>query len=147
LTFKGDERPREMVNWYDAMAFCQWLSTRLSKKITLPTDAQWVRAAQGDDKRKFPWGDEFEKERCNTRESDIKLTNLVMRYDSGVSPYGVYDMAGNVWEWCLEEDGNKRLVHGGSFISPYQRAENEFRYYLLSNSYHSTIGFRVVTSA
>ena len=146
-SFKGDERPREMVNWYDAMAFCQWLSTRIGQKVALPTDAQWVRAAQGDDKRTFPWGTDFEQGRCNTRESDIKMTTLVMRYDNGVSPYGVYDMSGNTWEWCIDADGSKRLVHGGSFISPHQRAEVEFRYYLPVISYHSTIGFRVITTA
>jgi formylglycine-generating enzyme required for sulfatase activity len=56
-------------------------------------------------------------------------------------------MAGNTWEWCLEEDGSKRLVHGGAFISPHQRAEIEFRYYLAASNYHSTIGFRVVMLA
>lgn len=154
-TFRGDERPRERVNWYDAMAFCQWLSARLDLNISLPTDAQWIRAAQGDDKRAFPWGDTFDKQLCNTRESEIKMTTLVMRYPKGASPYGVYDMSGNVWEWCLEtqaemnpatdaDSASKRLVHGGSFISPYQRAEVTFRYYLDPHSFHSTIGFRVV---
>lgn len=157
-TFKGDERPRERVNWYDAMAFCQWFTMRSGMKITLPTDAQWVWAAQGEDNRKFPWGNTFDKQRSNTRESEIKMTTLVMRYPSGISPFGVYDMAGNVWEWCTDvnteakETGTpaaveKRLVHGGSFISPCQRAENTFRYYLDPHSFHSTIGFRIVTES
>jgi formylglycine-generating enzyme required for sulfatase activity len=156
-TFRGEERPRERVNWFDAMAFCQWLSMKLGMNITLPTDVQWIRAAQGDDKRAFPWGNTFDKQKCNTRESEIKMTTLVMRYPSGASPFGVYDMAGNVWEWCqdlhVEAGSNgdtaaatKRLVHGGSFISPCQRAEIGFRYYLDPHSFHSTIGFRVIAT-
>ena len=154
-TFKGDERPRERVNWYEAMAFCQWLGSKLNLNITLPTDLQWIRAARGDDRRVFPWGNTFNKECANTRESDVKMTTLVMRYEEGVSPFGVYDMSGNTWEWCLdlnhqEPEKNsltaegKRLVHGGSFISPYQRAEINFRYYLDPQSFHSSIGFRII---
>lgn len=153
--FKGDERPREMVNWYEAMAFCNWLSARTEGHITLPTDIQWMRAARGDEKRRFPWGDTFDKERCNTSESQIKMTTLVMRYENGISPYGVYDMAGNVWEWCLNSTPGtmtaneittekKRIVHGGAFISPGERAETTFQYTLDARNYHSSIGFRVI---
>ena len=156
VTFSGDERPRERINWYEAVAFCNWLSAKLNVHITLPTDLQWIRAARGDDQRKYPWGDNFDQDFCNTRESDIKMTTEVMDYDGGVSPFGVYDMAGNTWEWCLdatrpETDGDensdgKRLVHGGSFISPYTRAEIMFRYYLVPQSFHSSIGFRIVAT-
>jgi len=156
-TFKGDERPRERVNWYEAMAFCHWLSSKLNLNITLPTDLQWVRAARGDDRRIFPWGNTFDKNRANTRESDIKMTTLVMRYEDGASPFGVFDMSGNCWEWCLDLNhqepeknsltaAGKRLVHGGSFISPYQRAEINFRYYLDPQSFHSSIGFRIIVN-
>ena len=152
--FKGDERPAEMVSWYDASAFCRWLSAQSSQTITLPTDDQWVRAAVSDEDRLFPWGNEFNKNFCNTRESEIKMTTLVMRYNEGVSPFGVFDMAGNVWEWCVDEDTSdsngdecKRLIHGGSFVSPYQRAQAQFKYFLDPQSFHSTIGFRLVTTA
>ncbi len=93
-TFKGDERPAEMVSWYDANAFCYWLSEQSGQRITLPTDDQWVRAAISDEDHLYPWGVEYDKNFCNTRESEIKMTTLVMRYDDGVSPFGVYDMAG-----------------------------------------------------
>lgn len=157
VTFNGDERPRERINWYEAMAFCKWLSAKLGLHITLPTDLQWIRAARGDDQRKYPWGDSFVQEYCNTRESDIKMTTDVTAYEGGASPFGVYDMSGNTWEWCLdatrpendsdENADGKRLVHGGSFISPYPRAEILFRYYLVPQSFHSSIGFRVVATA
>ena len=93
--------PRENVNWYEAMAFANWLGAQLRMTITLPTVAQWQRAAKGDDDRYFPWGDDYDEDRCNTVETGLKQTTPVDRYRKGASPYGVYDMAGNVWEWTL----------------------------------------------
>lgn len=152
--FKGDERPREMVTWYEAFAFCQWLTARMGCSIALPTTGQWQRAFQGDDARAYPWGNAFDKANCNTAESNLKMTTLVTRYPGGVSPYGVYDMAGNVWEWCLDsptsngDNGSspapKRFVRGGSYISPYQRAHVAFKYSLTPETFHNSIGFRVV---
>jgi formylglycine-generating enzyme required for sulfatase activity len=162
--FKGDERPREMVNWYDAMAFCRWLSSKQNATTVLPSAIEWQRAARGNDNRIYPWGNTFDKNRCNTRESEIKMTSLVMRYSNGVSPFNVYDMAGNVWEWCLNikpksdqtEYANpageltdiglagERAVFGGSFVSAYQRSQLSFHYYLDPLCYHATIGFRIV---
>ncbi|HEX2907917.1 MAG TPA: SUMF1/EgtB/PvdO family nonheme iron enzyme [Phototrophicaceae bacterium] len=151
--FKGDERPRETINWYEAGAFCQWLSSRTGSTVRLPTTAEWQRACQGDDSRHYPWGNTFDQENCNTAESNLKMTTLVTRYTHGVSPYGVYDLAGNVWEWCLDgppiadnqtHEGKKYFVRGGSHISPYQRAHAAFRYTLAPEIYHSSIGFRVV---
>ena len=153
--FKGDERPREMVTWYEAMAFCEWLSYSLSAKICLPNSVQWQRAFQGDDNRVYPWGNTFEQDSCNTVESQIKMTTLVTRYPNGVSPYGVYDMAGNVWEWCCDsraagansrspDEKQKRIVRGGSYIGPHQRAHVAFQFELEPESYHASIGFRIV---
>lgn len=162
--FKGDERPREMVNWYDAVAYCRWLSDKLNIQVTLPSALEWQRAARGDDNRIYPWGNTFDKNRCNTRESEIKMTSLVMRYTNGTSPFNVYDMAGNIWEWCLNAkpklSGNlnsitnnnsvditvagERAVFGGSFVSAYQRSQISFHYYLDPLCYHATIGFRLV---
>lgn len=159
--FKGEERPCEMVNWYDALAFCFWLSSKIGAQITLPTALEWQRAARGDDRRTYPWGNDFDRDRCNTRESEIKMTSVVMRYKNGVSPFNVYDMAGNVWEWCLDAKPqsdkimspsdllditthNERAVFGGSFVSAYQRSQTTFHYHLDPLCYHATIGFRVV---
>jgi formylglycine-generating enzyme required for sulfatase activity len=153
--FQGDERPRENVTWYEAMAFCHWLSTRLGYKVTLPTEAQWQRAAQGDDGRRFPWGSEFDAAKCNARESEVKMTTLVMRYPAGASAYGVYDMVGNVWEWCLDTrkqhelnvditGTDERAVHGGSFVSVHERSEIGFRYFLPPATSYASIGFRLV---
>lgn len=153
--FKGDERPREMVNWFDAMAFCGWLGSKLGATVTLPTVRQWVRAARGSDSRTYPWGNKFDEDRCNTSHSRLKMTTPVTRYPNGASPFGVFDMAGNVWEWCRNPKGDdsdvpeitsaqERAVHGGSFIGPAERASIVFQYYLNPRLYFSSIGFRVV---
>ena len=149
--FSGDARPRENVNWYEAMAFANWLGNMLGMKITLPTIAQWQRAAKGDDDRYFPWGDEYNEENCNTLETGLKATTPVDRYQKGASPYGVYDMAGNVWEWTLKtaaaaETGRdfRRAVAGGSYVSPCDRAQTSFRYYLDPRVRYSSIGIRLV---
>lgn len=149
--FDGDQRPRENVNWYEARAFANWLGSLLKMKVTLPTIAQWQRAAKGDDDRYFPWGDDYDEEHCNTLESGLKMTTPVNRYHKGASPYGVYDMAGNLWEWTLNsaaaaEDGRdqRRAVAGGSFVSPCDRAQTSFRYYLEPRVRYSSIGVRLV---
>ena len=149
--FAGAERPRENVNWYEAMAFANWLGSLLKMKVTLPTIAQWQRAAKGDDDRYFPWGDDYHEEHCNTMESGLKMTTPVNRYHKGVSPYGVYDMSGNLWEWTMNtasatEEGRdqRRAVAGGSFVSPCDRAQTSFRYYLEPRVRYSSIGIRLV---
>ena len=149
--FAGDERPRENVNWYEAMAFANWLSGLLKMKVALPTIAQWQRAAKGDDERFFPWGDDYYEERCNTLESGLKMTTPVNRYHKGVSPYGVYDMAGNLWEWTMntasaaeQSRDYRRAVAGGSYVSPCDRAQTSFRYYLDPRVRYSSIGIRLV---
>ena len=149
--FSGDAHPRENVNWYEAMAFANWLSGLLKMRVTLPTIAQWQRAAKGDDDRYFPWGDDYYEEHCNTLESGLKMTTPVNRFQKGVSPYGVYDMAGNLWEWTMNtasasEEGRdyRRAVAGGSFVSPCDRAQTSFRYYLDPRVRYSSIGIRLV---
>ena len=149
--FTGDDLPRENVNWYEAMAFANWLGNLLQMQIALPTLAQWQRAAKGDDDRYFPWGDEYDEEHCNTLETGLKRTTPVDRYHRGVSAYGAYDMAGNVWEWTLNsaaatDEGRdfRRAVVGGSYVSPCDRAQTSFRYYLEPRVRYSSIGIRLV---
>lgn len=152
--FNGDERPRERVSWYDALAFCHWLGTRLNCTISLPTLAQWQRAAKGDSDHLFPWGDAFDVERANTRESNLNMTSLVTRYPGGAGPFGNMDMVGNVWEWCLDAEtpggltldiaaNAKRAIQGGSFLGGQERAQIALRYCLKPETQYASIGFRV----
>jgi formylglycine-generating enzyme required for sulfatase activity len=89
--------------WQEAMLFCQWLSDKAGYLITLPSDAQWQRAAQGDGDRKYPWGNDWDSSRCNTEASRIGHTTPVTQYPQGASPFEIMDMIGNVWEWCLTD--------------------------------------------
>jgi formylglycine-generating enzyme required for sulfatase activity len=149
-----DNHPRETVSWYDACAFCCWLSEKTGLPITLPTEQQWQRAAQGDDGREYPWGNEFDLSRCNTRENGINRTTPVDQYPNGVSPCGVYDMGGNVWEWCLNEWENPentglagsdiRALRGGSWSGHQLNARCACRNLNLTDNRATIIGFRVV---
>ena len=115
------------VSWHEAIAFCRWFSEKTTLKIMLPTEQQWQRASQGDDGREYPWGSVFDKRHCNTQESRIGSTTPVDRYPTGKSPADVYDMSGNVLEWCLNhwrhyapgattlEGNNSRVLRGGSW--------------------------------
>jgi formylglycine-generating enzyme required for sulfatase activity len=115
------------VSWHEAMAFCQWLSEVAGQAITLPTEQQWQRAAQGDDGREYPWGNEPPSEHLCNWNRNIDQTTPVAYYPAGASPYGVMDMSGNVWEWCLTgwDDGETeapasseaRVLRGGSWSS------------------------------
>ena len=106
--WKGALQPVVGVSWYESVAFCLWMREMSGEKIMLPTEQQWQRAAQGDDGRAYPWGNEWDGSRCNSsvKPFDSVQTTPVTQYegkDKGDSPYGVVDMAGNVWEWCVTD--------------------------------------------
>lgn len=149
----GDRLPRTRVSWFDAVAFCIWLSHRTGKRISLPSELQWQRAAQGDDNRRYPYGKHFDPKRCNTRESGIGAPTAVDTYPNGKSPFGVLDMQGNVWEWCLTEwqtdelhleGNNPRVLRGGAWSSEGALVNNFYRYQNIPSVELDSIGFRPV---
>jgi formylglycine-generating enzyme required for sulfatase activity len=91
------DHPVVGVSWYDAVAYCDWLSEETGRNYRLPSEAEWEKAARGDqDDRLYPWGDELSPDHCNYNGDQ---TTPVGKYSQGQSPYGCYDMVGNVWEW------------------------------------------------
>lgn len=109
-----DDYPVTFVDWWDAYAYAKWAGKDLLLEI------EWEKAARGIDGRIYPFGNEYDSKFCNTDESNIGELTPVYAYIHGVSPYGCYDMSGNVWEWCaddfFENQPNKlKVVKGGSF--------------------------------
>lgn len=98
--WNGADCPVVGVTWYEAMAYCGWLSAQTALLFRLPNEAEWEKAARGADGRIYPWGNTWAAGRCNSKEAGLKRTSLVGQYPSGASPYGLLDMAGNVWEFC-----------------------------------------------
>lgn len=96
--------PVTKVSWYDAVAYCQWLDNQVRYELNdvmvrLPTEAEWEKAARGIEGRIFPWGNDFDQDKCNSH-IDWGTTPVGAYSPHGDSPYGVADMAGNVQEWC-----------------------------------------------
>lgn len=114
-----EDHPVVNVSWNDAVAFCEWLSQTTGLNFGLPTEAEWEKAARGTDGRIYPWGDEFDPRRLNSRESNIQGTTPVGRYSpAGDSLYGVADMCGNTWEWCADwYDDEEYLRRAGTRVN------------------------------
>ena len=167
---KGREsHPVVNVRWDDALAYCAWLTKAIGKPVTLPSEAQWEKAARGPATtgektgRRYPWGEHFEAACCNSLDLGLRDTSPVGVFLEGASPYGVLDLSGNVWEWTRSawmgypydsadrrrEDltsRDPRVVRGGSFTSEVKYVRGSFRRRYDPVYHYGSTGFRVVCS-
>lgn len=143
------------VSWYDAVAFCRWLSAKRKLAIRLPAEWEWQCAAIGASRRKYPWSDEWNSARTNSAEAGIGRTCAVGLYPLGRSPFGVDDMVGNVWQWCTNDyyairgfsrhsDIKSFSIRGGSWTRSMDNVRSTT--VATSEPYHHNhnLGFRVL---
>jgi formylglycine-generating enzyme required for sulfatase activity len=161
--------PVVMVTWYEAVAFCHWLTERLretgkvglGEEVRLPSEAEWEKAARGPEGRVYSWGDDTDPNRAHYGETGIGTTSAVGCFSGGASPYGVEDMSGNVWEWCRTkwqesyrdyrddnelEDEATRVLRGGAFYGSEGFVRCASRLGDVPNFWDSYVGFRVVVA-
>lgn len=147
------EQPVVGVSWYEAEAFCNWLRELTGEQIMLADETQWQYAAQGNDGRIYPWGSDWDCNRCNNSVNPCKSSGISSVYqyeDYGASPFGIVDMVGNIWEWCLNPHKNKvggfdtYTIRGGSW------QYTDIKYFSCTNSFGTPpfnrtndLGFRI----
>jgi formylglycine-generating enzyme required for sulfatase activity len=152
------DHPVRGICWYEALAYARWAGKGLL------SEAQWEKAARGGDGRRYPWGDDFDSKKCNTLESGAGDTTPVGSHSpQGDSPYGLADMAGNVWEWCCNlyvpyeykaadgrevlEGTGSRVLRGGSFLNYGDSARSAYRNFNVPYSRYGNRGVRVGVAA
>jgi formylglycine-generating enzyme required for sulfatase activity len=163
------------ISWLDAMAYCRWLSNKIGINFNLPTESHWEKAARGTDGRMYPWGNSLPSDkkanyadrgtnfemRSSTANDKSNYTTPVGSYPEGSSPYGLLDMAGNVYELCLDlysssysssslkknsrepKKGTYRVLRGGSWYGISRCLRTTFRTSAKPTSRYFHIGFRL----
>lgn len=158
----GEENfPVTNVSFEDAAAFCAWLENKIGYPVRLPTEAEWELAARGAGGNKYPWGSEWNNQAVISKENGGKIS-AVKSFPLNRSPFGAFDMAGNVWEWtqdkveknekvtdqavreALEQGRILRVVKGGSSLIPAQQISAQARYEIPEDTKVPSVGFRYV---
>lgn len=155
-----DNTPVTNVTWFDALACCRWLADRSGLPVTLPSEAEWEKAARGADGRRYPWGNQPPTPQlCNFSQ----ITPVGQYSPQGDSPFGCADMGGNVGEWTRsqfrpypyrphagreDEQGQQpRVIRGLPFNNPRSMTRCAYRHRLEPQIHLPTLGFRLVVSA
>ncbi len=193
-----DNHPIGTVGWSSAIQYCHWLTVKLHQlaqgninnvgspsarsfweglasgmlEASLPSEAEWEKAARGGDARIYPWGDPFNADYANTEETNLNATTTVGSFPGGASPFGILDMCGNVWEWTRnlwgtnpkspaykypynQQDGREdtsaalsilRVQRGGSALHDCCEARCVHRRWINPGNYYWNVGFRVVVT-
>ncbi|MCG8425437.1 MAG: formylglycine-generating enzyme family protein, partial [Proteobacteria bacterium] len=158
------EQPVVAVSWYDAVAYCEWLSKTSGRQYGLPSEAQWEYAARGPASRTYPWGEQEPDERRAHYESGAGPLPVASK-PAGKGPFGTHDQAGNVWEWCRDrwnehayqgrehavaEDPettegatDMRPLRGGSWCHDAEYLRSAFRFRDVAGDRSVSVGFRV----
>jgi len=155
-------RPVVGVTWFEAVAYCNWLSQETGVQYRLPTEAEWEYAARGPSSWEWPWGDTFDPACANTSESGLEQTSPVGLFPGGKTWCGAQDMIGNVWEWCSSlyrrypyqaDDGREdpytagtRVLRGDSWYYVERHARCACRYVNAPVFFYDSLGFRVVAA-
>jgi hypothetical protein len=150
--FNRATQPVVGVSWYEAEAYCAWLThelpqtgaIRAKEEVRLPTAAQWEQAARSHDDRPYPWGKTFITTHANTKESGLKQTTPVHMYPQGVTPAGVWDLCGNVWEWIADDESYSKGIRGGAYWNDAQTVGSAARLRLNPHLWDHDVGFRCV---
>ena len=164
-----DNHPVTCVSWDDAVAFCKWLSRKIGENITLPTEAQWEYACRAGSTTAYFWGNALKGDKANcdgnypcgttTKGKYLRKTTPVGSYDSNA--WGLYDMHGNVWEWCADywkeeypsgsvtdptgpSNGSYRVFRGGSWYNSARHCRSASRRSIEPDGRSDALGFRCV---
>lgn len=160
--WNGANFPVVGVCWYEVVAYANWLSKKTRKSYRLPSEAEWEKAARGTDGRRYPWGNNFDKNLCNSNESRLNRTSPLGLFHGGKSIYGCLDIVGNVDEWCADwydekyyrisplknprgpSAGLNRVVRGGSWRGDDRLCRAGSRYSYRPTLRDDFIGVRLV---